>query len=128
VLALSPSPSRSVAEEDKLVIVRGTEFQNGVIEVDLAGKPSPGAPPLARGFIGVAFHINKGASKFEYFYLRPTNARADDQLRRNHSAQYAAPFLTFPGSGRAKNSRANTSPMLISFQANGPMSKLKCMA
>jgi hypothetical protein len=95
VLALSPSPSRSVAEEDKLVIVRGTEFQNGVIEVDLAAKPAPGAPPLARGFIGVAFHINKDASKFEYFYLRPTNARADDQLRRNHSAQYAA-FSDFP--------------------------------
>jgi hypothetical protein len=27
-------------------------------------------------------------SHYEAFYLRPTNGRADDQLRRNHSTQY----------------------------------------
>jgi len=27
-------------------------------------------------------------TKYECFYLRPTNARADNQLRRNHSIQY----------------------------------------
>ncbi len=95
VLGVGPSPNRSAAEEDKLVMVRGTEFQDGVIEVDLAEKLAPGAPPLARGFIGVAFHINHDVSKFEYFYLRPLNARADDQLQRNHSVQYAA-FPDFP--------------------------------
>ena len=30
----------------------------------------------------------RSGSKLELFYIRPTNARADDQLRRNHSAQY----------------------------------------
>ena len=30
------------------------------------------------------------AAKYEMFYLRPTNGRADDQLRRNHSAQYVS--------------------------------------
>jgi hypothetical protein len=28
--------------------------------------------------------------QFEHIYLRPTNGRADDQVRRNHSAQYSA--------------------------------------
>jgi hypothetical protein len=42
----------------------------------------------ARGFIGVAFRINSDNSKFESIYIRPTNGRADDQLRRNHSIQY----------------------------------------
>ena len=26
--------------------------------------------------------------RYECFYIRPTNGRAEDQLRRNHSAQY----------------------------------------
>ena len=30
-------------------------FKNGVIEIDLAGKPSAGAPAWARGFVGVFF-------------------------------------------------------------------------
>ena len=28
--------------------------------------------------------------RFKTFYLRPTNGRADDQLRRNHSVQYTS--------------------------------------
>ena len=34
--------------------------------------------------------------QFEYIYLRPTNGRADDQIRRNHSTQYGSfPKFTF---------------------------------
>lgn len=47
-----------------------------------------GAPDLARGFIGVAFRINDDNSRFESFYVRPTNGRAEDQLRRNRATQY----------------------------------------
>jgi len=46
------------------------------------------APDFARGFIGVAFRINDSNTKYESFYIRPTNARAEDQVRRNHSVQY----------------------------------------
>ena len=46
------------------------------------------APEFARGFIGVAFRINDSNTKFECIYLRPVNARVDDQVRRNHSIQY----------------------------------------
>ena len=63
-------------------------FSNGTIEVILLSRLLPTAPPDARGFIGVAFRINKDNSRFESFYIRPTNGRAEDQLRRNHSTQY----------------------------------------
>ena len=76
--------------EDTLAIVSGTELQDGVIEVELAGAPAPGAFGDARGFIGVAFRVQPDAVRFELLYLRPTNGRAEDQLRRNHSTQYVS--------------------------------------
>ena len=69
-------------------VVKGTSFHNGTIDVDLAGKPGAGASGGARGFIGVAFRMRD--SVYEYIYLRPTNGRADDQVRRNHSTQYSS--------------------------------------
>jgi hypothetical protein len=71
-----------------LVVVDGTAFGDGTIELDMAGKPGAGAPGDARGFVGVAFRVLPDASKYEAFYIRPTNGRADDQERRNHSTQY----------------------------------------
>jgi len=76
------------AGEDRLVIIDGLQFQDGVIEIDLAGSLGSHAGAGARGFVGVAFRVATDLSGFEAFYLRPTNGRADDQLRRNHSAQY----------------------------------------
>ena len=38
--------------------------------------------------MGVGFRVAADAARFECFYIRPTNGRADDQLRRNHSTQY----------------------------------------
>lgn len=64
-------------------------FTNGTIEVDLAGQPAAGAGGGARGFIGIAFRLQSDGS-YEYIYLRPTNGRADDQVRRHHSTQYSA--------------------------------------
>jgi hypothetical protein len=34
------------------------------------------------------FRTQAHGARGENFYLRPTNGRADDQLRRNHSVQY----------------------------------------
>ncbi len=70
-----------------LAAVSGSDFEDGTIEVDLAGLPRQGAMQAARGFIGIAFRL-QDAAHYEAFYLRPTNGRADDQLRRNHSTQY----------------------------------------
>jgi hypothetical protein len=78
----------NAANGESYAIVKGSRFHNGTIDVELAGKPAANAGPGARGFIGVAFRIQ--GNNFEYIYLRPTNGRADDQVRRNHSTQYAA--------------------------------------
>jgi hypothetical protein len=45
-------------------------------------------PPDSRGFIGISVRTGARGEWSETFYLRPTNGRADDQLRRNHSVQY----------------------------------------
>jgi hypothetical protein len=70
-----------------LAAVSASDFEDGTIEVDLAGLPREGAAGGARGFIGVAFRL-QDATHYEAFYIRPTNGRADDQLRRNHATQY----------------------------------------
>lgn len=76
------------AGNETLAILNGTDFEDGTIEVEVAGMPAVGAPADARGFIGIAFRVAGHGEKFECFYLRPTNGRAEDQLRRNHSVQY----------------------------------------
>jgi hypothetical protein len=44
-----------------------------------------------RGFVGVAFRVNADDyTRYESFYIRPTNGRADNQLQRNHSTQYVS--------------------------------------
>ena len=76
-------------DDSMLAVVTGSDFKDGVIEVDVAGAPIPQVPG-ARGFIGVAFRVQAHADSFECFYIRPTNARCDDQQRRNHSVQYTS--------------------------------------
>ena len=66
----------------------GSDFRNGTIEVKILSRLLKDAPEFSRGFIGVAFRIDDSNSQFECIYLRPTNGRADTQLRRNCSIQY----------------------------------------
>jgi hypothetical protein len=73
---------------ESYAVLKGSRFHNGTIDVELAGRPGANAAAGARGFIGIAFRM-RGKS-YEYIYLRPTNGRADDQVRRNHSTQYGA--------------------------------------
>lgn len=72
---------------EQLAVIQDLEFSNGVIEVEMAGAPEPGAAESARGFVGIVFRL-QGIETYDTFYLRPTNGRAEDQLRRNHTAQY----------------------------------------
>lgn len=76
--------------EQVLGIVKASDFKDGTIEADVAGVPREGAKPSTRGFVGIAFRIQDHGSRYEAFYLRMTNGRADDQLQRNHSAQYVS--------------------------------------
>ena len=97
-LRVTDTAPTNVVDGDRFVILSKTEFQDGVIEIELTGEPSANAREGARGFVGVAFRVSPNAAKdasYECFYLRPTNGRADDQVRRNHSAQYIS-FPDFP--------------------------------
>jgi len=98
-LRVMPTPEADTAWEagktvsgGGIVVLPGAMFHNGTIELDVSGKPRAGAVADARGFVGVAFRVNADASKYNCFYIRPTNGRAEDQLRRNHAVQY----MSFP--------------------------------
>ena len=77
-------------DKDGFALLQGTDFQDGVIEADIALKIT--TPPGVRmpGFVGIAFRARPDASRYELFYLRPGNARSDDQAMRNHSVQYTS--------------------------------------
>jgi hypothetical protein len=84
LIATPDSPNAS-----SYAVLKEVSFRDGTIEVEVAGQPAAGAGGGARGFIGIAFRL-QGDGSYEYIYLRPTNGRADDQVRRNHSTQYSA--------------------------------------
>jgi hypothetical protein len=81
------------ASDSMFAVVRNAGFEDGTIEAELAGMPRSRAPAAARGFVGIAFRMSADTSRFEMFYIRPTNGRADDQLMRNHATQY----VSYPG-------------------------------
>lgn len=72
----------------RLVPLPIEEFRDGVIEGRFAGVPLAGASAGARGFVGIAFRVRAEPVRYDAFYVRPTNGRADDQLRRNRATQY----------------------------------------
>jgi hypothetical protein len=82
------TPNRGIGEA--IAVVPRASFDEGTIELDVSGAPGPHARPDDRGFIGIAFHLSPAADRFKTVYLRPTNGRADDQVRRNHVTQFTA--------------------------------------
>lgn len=79
--------------EKTFALLKGIDFHNGLIEATISGQPQTSASETARGFVGIAFRVAADTSKMELFYIRPTNGRANDQVRRNHSTQY----ISVPG-------------------------------
>ncbi|CVK16954.1 hypothetical protein Ga0061079_11328 [Apibacter mensalis] len=75
-------------DEPTFVRIDHLNFTNGIIEVKVLSRILADAPDFARGFIGIAFHINDSNSNFESIYIHPLNARVEDQIRRNRSIQY----------------------------------------
>jgi hypothetical protein len=86
----------NVADGLQLVILNAPEFKDGTIEVEMAGAPKENSEnSAARGFVGMAFRLTADATNaphYECFYVRPTNGRTEDQVRRNHATQY----ISFP--------------------------------
>lgn len=87
---LMPLPGHELTDGSEFAILKGSDFKDGAIEVELAGAPRPGADPAMKGFIGIAFRVQPHADASEMFYLRPSNGRAPEQLTRNHSTQYVS--------------------------------------
>ncbi|WP_106449244.1 hypothetical protein [Trichococcus alkaliphilus] len=75
-------------DEPTYARVTGSNFKNGTIEVKVLSRLLPDAPEFARGFLGIAFRIDENNERFESLYIRPTNGRNENQLRRNRSTQY----------------------------------------
>lgn len=88
VLNVIKSPDVQKFDEPTCARVNEVEFQNGIIDVKVYSQLLPDAPDFARGFIGVAFRINEDNSSFESLYIRPTNGRTSDPIRKNHAVQY----------------------------------------
>ena len=87
-LHLAPAQHQESDKHSMIALVNGTDFKDGTIEVEVAGLPIVAMDATARGFVGVEFRAQEHGARAENIYLRPTNGRADDQLRRNHSVQY----------------------------------------
>lgn len=71
-----------------LAILRSHPFHDGTIDIDVAGALSATATESDRGFVGIAFRMQPDNAHYECIYIRPTNGRALDHLRRNHSTEY----------------------------------------
>jgi hypothetical protein len=56
---ISQQPQAQRTTGEALVVIEGLEFANGIIEAEIAGAPAPGAPETARGFVGIAFRLQK---------------------------------------------------------------------
>lgn len=89
--ALRVAGDPGAAPGSALVLLDTPPFRDGTIELELAGEPAPDADPSMRGFVGVAFRVaGAEAERYECFYLRPTNGRAADPVRRSHATQYVS--------------------------------------
>jgi hypothetical protein len=93
-VGLVPLPGHENSDDGMLAILTGSDFEDGTIEVEVAGAPRPGAPSDARGFVGVLFRVQDHGERAENFYLRPTTGG--------------------PRANSAATIRLKTSPRLIS--------------
>lgn len=73
-------------------VVLPVAFENGTLEVEIAGGLNEHAPEYARGFAGLAYRISEDRDRFEAVYVRPLNGRPlDPPSPREHRAiQYFA--------------------------------------
>ena len=78
-------------DQEIAAAIIGSDFADGTIEVDVSGARRQGYSTAEdvsgfKGIIGVTFRIRGDSA--ERFYIRPENARLNNQLFRNRSTQY----------------------------------------
>jgi Domain of Unknown Function (DUF1080) len=67
---------------EQVAYIKGVEFANGEIEIDLKGKDVQ-----QNSFLGVAFHGIDGTT-YDAVYFRPFNFQTTDSVRHIHAVQY----------------------------------------
>jgi hypothetical protein len=92
-MRITDTGTPDLGDAGRIAVIRGSSFEDGVIEADLSGDTLPDARPELRGFVGISFRVSPDRFHFECIYLRPKNGRSDDQQQRNHSVQY----ISMPG-------------------------------
>jgi len=71
-------------EGDGIAWLKGVEFSNGTIELDIKGKDV-----FQQSFVGVAFHgLNN--ETLDAIYFRPFNFQSTDPVRKIHAVQYVS--------------------------------------
>jgi len=65
-----------------IVWLKGINFKQGTIDIDLRGKDV-----FLQSFLGIAFH-GVDTTRYDVVYFRPFNFQHPDTLRRNWSVQY----------------------------------------
>lgn len=93
VLRVVKSEKLDRPDEDTYARLIDSNFHNGTICVEMRSRLLPDAPDYARGFIGIVFRTNENDAEFESYYVRPTNGRHPDPVRRAHGSQY----FSYPG-------------------------------
>lgn len=73
-----------VGSGDRGAFIRGTDFRDGVIELEIKG-----ATQRQKSFLGVVFHALDGKT-YEAVYFRPFNFGSSKELNRSHGVQYIA--------------------------------------
>lgn len=96
VLRVVKSEKMMEFDENTYAKLLHLSFHNGTIEVKMLSRLLPDAPDFARGFIGIAYRISEDDTKFESYYVRPTNGKTNDPVRKAHGSQYFSyPKYTF---------------------------------
>jgi hypothetical protein len=72
------------APGDGLMILKGADMADGVIELDIKGSNK-----FQQSFVGLAFNI-QNPTTFDAIYFRPFNFKSDDPVRRTHTVQYVS--------------------------------------
>ena len=91
-LNLAPLPGHEHAvNEEMTAILTQSDFKDGTIEVNVAGARRAGYSKAEdvtgfKGMIGLSFRMQ--GDRAERLYVRPQNARLDNQLFRNRATQY----------------------------------------
>src|SRR6516225_6440546 len=97
-LRVSDTAPEGTSDAGRYVIVTGSEFEDGVIEVDLAGYHVPSAPG-SRGFVGIAFRVAPDGSRHHAprsDQLSHTGVHKDCSCisKAHHNSQPSCTFMT----------------------------------